>query len=265
VRPIALLVALVAVPASAWASDRHFTYTHETDVLPAGQIELEPWTTFRIGKPDWFFEIDQRVELELGLGHRLQTSFYLNFATAKFGDGHGNFATETSFDSVSWELKGKLSDPVADAIGSALYLETTAGPGEVELEGKLLLDKQVGNCLLAFNLVSESELELEGDGVHPEEKIELDLGASGKLSQHVSLGLEVHQHNIIEAEDGEERMQLLHSALFVGPTVAWRGKAWWGALTVMPQVVRTGGPDVGKLDLEEYENTQVRLLLGVHL
>lgn len=249
----------------AQASDRHFTFTHETDVLAKGDFELEPWTTLRIGKPDSYFGIDERLEFEVGLGHRLQTSLYLNATTERAGDGQGGFTSESAFEGVSWELKGKLSDPVADAIGAGLYLEISAGPGEVEFEGKLLLDKSVGNFIGALNLVSEAELAFHDEGLHPEAKVEVDLGLAGRIGKHVTLGVEVRQHNLIEAEDGETQMKLMHSALFAGPTVAWRSDAWWGALTVMPQVARLGGEGTGILDLEEYENVSTRLLFGVHL
>jgi hypothetical protein len=265
--PILMLsTALAFAPLTqAQASDRHFTFTHETDVLSKGDFELEPWTTFRVGRPDGFFRVDERIEFEVGLGHRLQTSLYLNATAKRAGDGQGGFTTESAFEGVSWELKGKLSDPVADAIGSGLYLEISAGPEEVEFEGKVLLDKSVGNFIGALNLVAEAELAFHDEGLHPEAKFEVDLGLAGRLSEHVTLGVEVRQHNLIEAEDGETKMELAHSALFAGPTVAWRSDKWWGALTVMPQVARLGGEGTGILDLEEYENVSTRLVFGVHL
>ena len=253
---------LLALLLSAQASDRHFTYTHETDVLGKGDVELEPWTTVRMGKEGWFLGMDQRLELEMGLGNRLQTSWYLNFAASRAEGPSGVFSTESGFEGVSWELKGKLSDPVADALGSALYLELSCGPEEAELEGKLLLDKSAGKFLFAFNLVTEGELAFEDAGVHPELKIELDLGVAAQLSQHVSLGVEVREHTVIEAED-EEQMELAHAGLFVGPTLAFRSKGLWGALSVLPQLSSLG--PVRPMDLEEYERVSVRVLMGTHL
>jgi hypothetical protein len=43
---------------------------------------------------------------------------------------------------------------VADRAGVALYGELSAGPSEVELEGKLIFDKRVGRFLGALNLTA---------------------------------------------------------------------------------------------------------------
>ena len=66
---------------SAGASERHFTFTYESAVLPPGKWELEPWNTFRLGKEDYFARLDTRLEAELGLSDRLQTSLYLNLSS----------------------------------------------------------------------------------------------------------------------------------------------------------------------------------------
>src|SRR6478609_9931336 len=81
-RPL-LLTALLAtaalgVSAPAGATDRHFTYTYESGVLAPVHVEVEPWTTFRIGREDFYSAIDNRLEFELGLTERLQTSLYFN-------------------------------------------------------------------------------------------------------------------------------------------------------------------------------------------
>ena len=71
-------IAVVARPTAA-ASERHFTYTYESSVLRPGGREIEPWNTFRLGKSDFYSRLDTRIEAELGLTDRLQTSLYLNF------------------------------------------------------------------------------------------------------------------------------------------------------------------------------------------
>src|SRR5262245_49356872 len=68
-----------AVPATARANERHFTYTYESAVLPKGAKEMEVWSTFRTGRNNFYSRMDHRLEYEVGLTDRLQTSFYLNF------------------------------------------------------------------------------------------------------------------------------------------------------------------------------------------
>ena len=50
----------------------------------------------------------------------------------------------------------------------ALYGELLVSPTESELETKVILDKQVGNLLLAANLVGEFELEYDTMETEPE-------------------------------------------------------------------------------------------------
>src|SRR4030095_5745677 len=81
---IALIVlAGLCIPVlKANASERRFTYTYESLVLNPGEIEIEPWTTFRIGKDDYFVRIDHRLEFEAGLPTRLPDAFSLTFHPA---------------------------------------------------------------------------------------------------------------------------------------------------------------------------------------
>ena len=60
------------------AQDRIFNYTYQSAVLNKGQKELEVWTTVFSGKEDYYREIQNRVEYEVGLGSNLQVAFYLN-------------------------------------------------------------------------------------------------------------------------------------------------------------------------------------------
>src|SRR5687768_4847107 len=138
----------VFVTSGVAASERHFAFTYETPVLSEGDAEFEPWTTLRVGRERYYSRIDSRLEFELGLLRNLQTALYWNISrtTEDVEDpisGELSRVSNTSFNSISSEWKYSFSNPVADALGSALYLEGTYGPALVELEGKVLLDKHV--------------------------------------------------------------------------------------------------------------------------
>ena len=60
-----LILTTSAVAASA--SERHFAYTYESAVLRPGAREIEPWSTFRLGRSDFYSRLDTRLEAELGL------------------------------------------------------------------------------------------------------------------------------------------------------------------------------------------------------
>ena len=111
----------------AEATDRPFTYTYGSDVLFPGLFELEPWTTVRAGRDNFFVELDHRLEFEFGLTRRLQTAIYLNFSALSFDDAVGNQRASEFLTGISWEWKYKLLDSLADPIGVGLYFENRTG------------------------------------------------------------------------------------------------------------------------------------------
>ena len=252
---IALLTTLAA--ASASASERHFTYTYESAVLHPGGREFEPWSTFRLGKDGYFARLDTRLEAELGVSDRLQTSIYLNLSSLTQDSPLGR-ESATTLEGLSSEWKLKLSDPVADRAGSALYAELSAGPSEVELEGKLILDKRAGRLLGALNLVAEHEWGFEEAETEHETALEVDAAACWFLTPGLTAGLELRSHTVLPPGDEPTR-----SALFLGPTVSYARQGWWVAASVLPQVRALAGASDGHLDLVEHERVLVRVIFGM--
>lgn len=265
---LALLVASIGTFAGgASASQRRFTYTQESGVIARGQVELEPSTTLLTGKEDYYTSFEQRVEFEIGLTGRLQTSFYLNMhATTEMADS--SLQTDSGFDGISNEWKLKLRDPVADPFGLGLYLELSASTDEVELEAKVIVDKRAGNWLGAFNATVEPEWEfITKDGANVEAnnefKYEFNLAGTYFVKPSTSVGIEVRNHNLhISSEDYD------HSVLFAGPVVSYASEAWWATLTVMPQVAKLKGSEIDEghsLVTSELEKLEVRMIFGVDL
>lgn len=145
--------------------------------------------------------MNHSLEFEIGLGGKLQTAFYLNYGYSK-GIIHSNGSELLSANntySFANEWKLKLSDPVADKLGSAVYFEYALASGETELEGKLILDKQTGKFIHALNLVGELELEKEfetdGNQLEAENekefKMEWNYGFSYKIKERWFAGVEL--------------------------------------------------------------------------
>jgi len=255
--------------ASSHASERHFTYSYESNVLNPGSIELEPWTTYRAGRERFYSRFDQRLELELGIVPNLQASLYWNQSAiaADVEDPTGVVVREKEyeFEGVSNEWKYKLSDSFADALGSALYFEWTLAPAEAELEAKVILDKRVGDFLFAYNLTGEHEWKFEQKG-ETEREIEITntAGLAYFVTPNFTAGLELRGAS--EIEHGE----LESTAIFVGPTLAYSERRWWTALTFQPQIAALkeeegDADDASNLDLENHERIEVRWLVGVEL
>jgi len=251
----AVVGVLLGVPLVARANDRHFSYTYESAVLAPGEKELEVWTTYRNGRDTRYTRFDERLEFEIGLVPGLQTSFYLN-VTAIGQNVNGELAKSTEV-SVSNEWKWRLFDSAVDGIGLALYGEITGGVNELELEGKIIVDKRIGNLLLAANFVAEHEWEYGIGETGKDLHLDGFLGASWFFTRRFSLGIEAWNANIISSGVWE------HSAFFLGPVASYVGDNWWVTLTVLPQLPAfkpsEGG---GKYVLTDYERIQARLLFS---
>lgn len=269
-KTIAIALSLFAVSfistEFAEANQRHFTYTYESAVLPKSAREFELWTTYRSGRTDYYSRFDQRAEFEWGLTDRLMTSFYLNWHSLSYKDNStspGTIQSESEFEGVSSEWKYKMSDSSADRIGSALYGEVTLGTDERELEGKLILDKRIGDNLFAYNLVLDGEWEREAENWEQEMGLENNLAWTHFVKPNFGAGLELKNKTKFTDEDSPE-----YSALYLGPVVSYATDGWWVAFTSLwqlPAVRRSvHTPDQG-LILDEEERFNARLLISFAL
>lgn len=272
-----LTIVFVSFLNISFTQDRVFARTYQSTVLAKGGFDLEYWSTLRTGKvgthsPYAFGRhLDNRLELEFGLGKNIQTAFYWNTHNFKYAlqDSNANdLSIQTKIEtSFSNEWKFKLSDPVASKMGSALYFELTAGTDFYEIEGKLILDKRIHNELFAFNLVGEyeleTELEKEGNKIERELEweapVELDFAYMHFFKPTFGLGLEIRNHNEITKDDGWE-----HSVLFAGPSLYFNQGNFWGVLNIMPQIINLYKTDStpGSRDYREHEALETRLLIG---
>jgi len=248
------------------AQDRNFARTYQTTVLPKGAIDLEFWHTSRFGHSGQFFHAqDQRIEIEFGLGKNWQTAFYLNHFQKRYSETPDGTKSSNEIG-FSNEWKVKLSDPVANKLGFALYGEWgIKGGDELELETKVILDKVIGKHLFAFNGVYEFEKEFEwedgkvkSDGY--EMPVELDLAYMYNASKNFGIGFEMRNHNEIAKGEGWE-----HSVIFGGPTINFRGNRWFVIANYLPQWGNIHKTDVapGNKVLDEHERVEARILIGI--
>lgn len=265
-------IATIAVTASlfagaASANDRHFGYVYESGVLAPGAKELEVYTTVRAGREDYFSAVDHRLSFEVGMAEHLMTAFYLNMRNTSAEDpATGEILTGFAWKGFSNEWKLKLMDPSADPIGLALYGEITYNTDELELEPKLILDKQVGKWLFAANFIAEFELEAEPDEMELEEIApDITLGASYEISKGFHAGLEVRNHNaFVMAPSGDYEHEF--SALYAGPVVSYATESWWMTFTLMPQLPALSKAEGGSiLVLDDGEKINARLLFSFHI
>jgi hypothetical protein len=259
----AALLASLAISANAQASERHFGFGYESAVLNPGLAELQPWTTERVGRTDYYNRLEARLGFQLGLVRNLQAALFWNAASTALdmrvpGAVENARLTTTEFESLSAQLKYKLFDPTADALGAALLLEGEAGPLRVGFEGRAIFDKQLGSLLLALNLFGGGTEYLERRSRF-EASFGATLGAGYFVTPNVVASLEVRNENRFSG-------QLDHSVLYLGPTISYAATRYWLTLAVQPQIVAFKGATPGHhLDVSHNEYVQARLLLGLPL
>ncbi|MCX6981124.1 MAG: hypothetical protein WCK55_03305 [Verrucomicrobiota bacterium] len=244
---IVSLLSLLSLAASAIAGERHFANVYETTTAAKGEFEFENWVTWktRRGEGDnsnlWKF----RHEIEYGITDRLQLGVYLANWTLTRDATHRN---TTRYESAAAELIYRMSHPTTDALGSALYLEIEGGHDLFALEGKLLLQKNIGRFVFAWNGVIEAEW--SGRGMMERTgTLEQTFGVSYQITPKVSVGGElVHE---VSFEDWSKSGP---NVLFAGPNVSWRFKRGYITAATLFQCTRaTGEPDI-----------QTRVIFGIH-
>ena len=253
---LACLGLFLALPAAA--NERRFVYSYESLALAEGAKEIELWMSPRIGRADYYVRFDNRVELELGLTNRLMTALYLNFTMLQEGAAR----TDSLEGSLSNEWKYKLLDPVADVVGLAVYGEATFSTSELELEGKLIVDKRVGNLLLALNAAVEPVWEFADKEVTQTLELSQSLGASYLLTPRLAFGLELYDKMVLEDRK-------LRAGIYVGPVVSYASESVWLAFAFTPQVASIkpsyAADRAERVDLIENERFIGRLLVGFHI
>ncbi|MEI9939391.1 MAG: hypothetical protein WDO69_19385 [Pseudomonadota bacterium] len=253
----------LTVSASAAATERHFGFGYESAVLNPGLAELQPWTTERAGRVDYYSRLEARLGFQLGLLKNLQAALFWNASSTTEdivipGATLRSRLSTTDFQSLSAQFKYKFSDPTTDAVGSALLLEGQAGPLLVGYEARAIVDKQLGSLLLAFNLVGGGveQLELRSRFVA---SFGATAGAGYFWTPNLATSIEVRNENAYSG-------QLDRSVLYLGPTVSYASTRFWLTLAIQPQVVAFKGATAGRhVDLDQNEYVQARLLLGFPL
>lgn len=259
--------ALWACPAQA--TQRSFVTTHESPVLSQGQSELAPWTTFRVGRSRYYSRLEGQLQLELGLTRGLELSLFWNFEAETQDVVSDSLTRQVSRVSRSElagaaaELKYQLSDPRADALGSALQLRATLGPARSAVWARFIVDRAVGQWLLAANAAALLDLvprrDPSGSELSTAFVVEPSLALGYALTRGVSLGVELRAPLGLV---GEQKS----ATLFGGPVARVADERRWAALGVQPQLLAFSGSSAGsRLDLESHERLEIRLVAGLLL
>lgn len=214
----------------AQAGSRRFTYVYEATTTAPGGVESENWVTWKTSPAEerGFNQVDFRHELEFGLTEHLQLGIYLadwSYLNDPASNRHG-----FRYDSSAVELIYNLSNPTTDFLGLALYQEVRAGPEVLELESKVILQKNLGRFVVAYN----GTLEAAWEGDKLEER-------AGEFSETVGVSYEITPAWLLGAEllheiDIPDWSHVEASVVYAGPNLSYRRGTWWATATPLVQL-----------------------------
>src|SRR6266436_5724581 len=241
-----LLLSILPV-ISVFGGVRRFTFLYEANTSAKGSLELENWVTWqRATGPGRFDQVDFRHELEYGVTDKFQVSVYL---ADWLYEAHREQSGFTYSDSAI-ELIYNLTNPVDDPIGVSVYGEVKAGDRLIELESKLIAQKNFGPLILAYNATLEAVW--EGNELEDREgEFSQALGASYEISPRISAGIELLHDFVFPGWHDEEKIR----NLFVGPNLSYRHRNWFVTVTALAQAT----------DTDDEPDLQVRTIFGIGL
>lgn len=245
-----ILCASVIPTARVDAGERRFTFVYEATTLPKGEWEYEPWVTWKTAKETNrdFDRFDFRHEVEVGLTDHFQLGIYLS--DWRYEENRPEGVHRGDWRNAAVEGILNLTNPTTDPVGVALYGEVKIGDELLELEGKLIAQKNFGSFVLAYNAV----LEAEWEGRHFDEdngELQQTLGLSYQISPRFLAGMEL----LHEIDIPDWRGVSGKGILYLGPNFSYRAKRWWATLTPLFQVS----------DVEDEPDFQMRLICGFGL
>ena len=196
-----------------------------------GTREFEQWITWGTSPREdrRFNEVDFREEIEFGVTEHFQIGLYL--ANWGYREDPAEHEHGFSYQTSALELIYNLTNPTTDLLGLALYGEILGGPEELELESKVILQKNLGRFVVAFY---NATLEAKWEGDRLEEK-------GGEFAQSFGVSYEISPAWLVGAEflyeiDIPDWSETEDSILYAGPNLSYRRGNWWATLTPLAQL-----------------------------
>jgi len=232
--------ALLLIAVEGFSTERRFVYSYEAQPFVPGHLEMETWLTWKdtgSGSGSYTF----RHEFEYAFTEKFQLGVYL--PTWSYSDGSG-----ADIKSIDVEAIYNLTDPNESFLGSSVYGEVKVWDDFLKLEGKLLLQKNFGPVVVAYNAIVEGEW--EGPDLNETEgELKHTLGVSYMFSPKFALGAEGFQELKIPDWSWDQKES---SPIYLGPNASVRFGKNWLTVAALWEVTHT-----------EEEDFQVRAIWGM--
>jgi hypothetical protein len=256
---LATLVVTVA-ERSARANPRPLPFTYIYETLPRGEAEVELYTDVTPlrainpnGAPASYLASQFQTEIEFGLTDRLELGLYLTLAPTN--PGFMDTASMPEGTGIKQRLRYRFAEAGQWPIDLAVYGEVTENEREIELEGKIILQRRAGPLRLVANAWAEREYYYTG--AH---EWVLNPTAGVVLEKWITVqpGIEYWMH----AEHLDGGGWVVGPEHYIGPTcILQLGKIWWSnGVYLRANGIRT--PVVGSGD--PYGAFWARTIVGIN-
>jgi hypothetical protein len=226
-------VAACGLATTAQANPRVLPFTYTTDTLPKGQVEIEQFVDLIVlrtqdastGQSERYFGSQFQTEIEIGIEDRLELGLYFTYVPS-YADQFRGTAIMPEGNGLKQRLRYIFADAGAWPIDVGVYGELTENEREIELEGKILLQKRFDKLRVAANIWAEYELYFS----HQRDIVlNPTLGASYELSPSFHLGIDSFLRGEYPRNPPPPMRTFgLGPEYYVGPAMMTSfGKLWW--------------------------------------
>jgi hypothetical protein len=229
-----LLLALLA-SSTSYANPRALPFTYTTDTLPAGQAELEQTVDLvplrgdnvSSGARTWYLGSAFQTELEIGLCDRLELALYFTMAPAIAN--LTNTATMPDTNGIKQRIRYIFAPQGEWPVDVGVYGELSENEHEVELEGKILLQRRFDKLRIAANIWTEYEFEFDEGHIERDLVLHPTLGATYEVTPKLHVGLDSWMRGEYpQTSSPVARTFGLGPEYYVGPSVMMSfNKVWW--------------------------------------
>lgn len=222
-----LVTLTCAGAASANPRPLPFTYPHEQ--LVTGATELEQFVDFTTakatdstsGRDAQYGMFQFQTEFEHGITDRLELGLYVMYAPAPPSD-FTNTPRPLEGNGMKQRLRFKLADTGVWPIDVAVYGELVENERELELEGKLILQRRLGIARIMANVTAEQEFYYNGEH---DFVFDPSAGVTFEATPVVQPGVEWWMRAEFPEDSGRGSPDAQH---YVGPALLLQmGSLWW--------------------------------------
>lgn len=224
-------LSLITLPSFAHADRRSFVWNYEARTMAKGEKELEYYLTSSVNRPEGqdFDQLtfEHQVEIEYGVTDNFDVAMYQIFRQRETDAGADTF-TWRGYKARARYRFGEIGQYFVDPLVYFEFIHKPAGD-EIEFEEKLVLSKNIGHFILAFNGTLEQEIQYKADV--KEYLYKPGLAAGYQAAPWVVIGAETEARFVSTDPGGYD-----HSAFFAGPTLSLAGESLWWNIGALFQV-----------------------------